>query len=105
MRHYSKTWNSPENRKKRSDIARYAVSCRADRQPENREPVTVLPETRMTLTAENHITGKITVITFHEGSRSNNATLKVDGNKLGVYGYIAAYKKILFNIYQAIKCN
>lgn len=52
-------------------------------------------------TVENLRTGKVTVVTYHEGTRKNNVELRVDGRNIGVLGHIAALSKILKNIYTA----
>ena len=99
MRHYPKGYNSPENKRKRSERGRYAVSCRKDRQPENREPIVEPLADLFRITVENFVTGKETVLLFHPGDRSNNVKIDMDGKHWKTCGMVGAEGLILKSLF------
>lgn len=94
---YYKPYNSPEQRKKRSDRASKAATERWRRYHESLkdEPVRGdLPEDLYRLTFENLITGKTEVLVFHPGSRKNNYRIDVNGKEWKVCGFNGALDRI-----------
>ena len=98
---YSKSYYSKENRKIRSDRARHAVSCRKDRRKENTDLIAEEQTHFHTITVKNEISGKVTVVTTHPGTRRNNILIKVDGVEWKTCGMIAAEQLIIRSLFAA----
>lgn len=103
MRHYSKNYNSPESRRKRSERARYAVSCRADRQPENRAPRIAQREDLFEIVVRNKISGNETLIEINRGTRANNFRFIVGGKLWKICGMARAEGLILRSLSVAVR--
>lgn len=100
---YPKSYYSKENRKLRSDRGRYAVSCRKDRQPENREPRPPEPERYFTISVKNELSRKTTTVVFKPGTRKNNFRIEVDGNHWKTCGLVGAEGFILRSLAKAAR--
>jgi len=102
MKYYSR-WNSPENKRKRSEKASRAALARWDAyhaaladQPLPAEP----PADMYRLTFENLMTGKTEILTFHPGPRANNYRVDVNGNPWRICGFVDAMDRIVKSCYR-----
>lgn len=96
-------WNSPENKRKRSEKASRAAEARwsayhaliAD------EPIATTPPADMyRLTFENLMTGKIEVMLFHPGTRSNNYRIDLNSKFWRTCGFVDALDRIVRSCYK-----
>jgi hypothetical protein len=101
--HYGKGWNSPENKRKRSEAASRAVQKRWDDyhaqfadEPIRQDP----PQDQYRLTFENLMTGKTEVLTFHPGTRKNNKRIDVNGKFWRVCGFVDAMDRVVTSCYK-----
>lgn len=103
LRRYGKNWNSPGNRRKRSEAARRAVNVRWEREHAQRESEPEVPDDLFRVTVENLVTGKTTEVMFHPGTRRNNLRIVVDGKPWGTCGMVAASKLIIHSLFSSHK--
>lgn len=105
---YYRKYNSPEERKKRSERASRAVTIRWERhlaewgqQIPNQPP----PEDMFQLTFENLITGKTEVLLFHPGTRKNNYRIDVNGKYWRTCGWADAMERIRKSCYKTSRAK
>lgn len=96
-------WNSPENKKKRSEKASRAAEARwtAYHAQFAGDPVPAdLPDDMYRLTFENLMTGKTEVLVFHPGPRRNNYRVDVNGKPWKTCGFVDAMERVIKSCYK-----
>ena len=102
MKCYS-SWNSPENKQKRSERASRNATRRWEAYHAQfaDDPITLpLPDDMYRLTFSNLMSGKTTTLTFHPGTRRNNYRIDVDGVYWKTTGLVAALRLIEKSLYK-----
>src|SRR6266540_225336 len=90
-------WNSPENRRKRSEKASRAANARweAYHAALSDEPVVNDPPADMyEFTFKNLMTGDVQILVFHPGDRLNNYNIDVNGQFWKQTGFAEAFRLI-----------
>jgi len=92
-------YRRPEYRKRLSEINRKKVKKRWDAYHADQEPTPEPWEDFCELTVKNLITGKVTQMSFHRGTRKNNMLVKIDGHDWKTCGVVAAANNIAESIF------
>jgi hypothetical protein len=102
---YSKRYNSPEARRKRSERASRAVTARWERYHAEigQQSPDSLTEDLFELTFKNLLTGKTEVLLFRPGDRKNNYRIDVNGKYWRTCGFADATKRIGKSCYRSAK--
>ncbi len=82
MRRYSKSYNSPENKRKRSERGRVAVVARWEKYHASLGDMPIRCDDSKDvcrITVDNFLTRKTTILFFTEGSRLGRYKIDVDG--------------------------